>query len=85
MEETNTVHMSESGQVLIPADVRETLHWQGAMDLSIRLTGSGLLIQPRQHQVGVRRLEELRGFLKHHGEALSDVLLCAPVDCVEEA
>lgn len=85
MEETNTVHMSESGQVLIPADVRETLHWQGAMDLSIRLTGSGLLIQPRQHPVGGRRLEELRGLLKHHGEALSVEQLCAPVDCVEEA
>jgi bifunctional DNA-binding transcriptional regulator/antitoxin component of YhaV-PrlF toxin-antitoxin module len=85
MEETNTVHMSESGQMLIPAEVRETLHWEGAMDLSIRLTGSGLLIQPTQHAVGGRRLEDLRGLLKHHGQALSDEQLCAPVDGVEEA
>ena len=84
MEDTKTVHMSESGQVLIPSDVREILHWEGAMDLCIRLAGSGLLIQPRQHQAGGRRLEELRGLLKHHGEALSDEQLCAPADCAEE-
>jgi bifunctional DNA-binding transcriptional regulator/antitoxin component of YhaV-PrlF toxin-antitoxin module len=84
MEDTKTVHMSESGQVLIPSDVRETLHWEGAMDLSIRLTGSGLLIQPRQKQMGGRRLEEFRGFLKHQGKALSDEQLYAPADCTEE-
>jgi len=80
MEDTKIVHMSESGQVSIPSDVRETLHWQGAMDLSIRLTGSGLLIQSRRPHEKGHRLEELRGFLKHNGEALSDEQLCSPAE-----
>lgn len=82
--ETNTiVRLSESGEVSIPPLIREFLHWQSGMELNVRITSSGLLIQPKQPQVKKRRLEEFRGFLKHQGKPLSDEQLCAPVNHME--
>ena len=50
------------------------------MVLQISITATGLLIQPRQSRAPKRRLEELRGFLKHHGKTISDEQLYAPVN-----
>ena len=83
METNTTIQLSESGQVNIPAVIRDFLHWQGGMELNIRITSSGLLIQPKQPHIKKHRLEELRGFLKHQGKPLSDEQLCAPVDYME--
>ena len=73
----------QQGQVNIPAAIRDVLHWQGGMELSIKIISSGLIIQPKKKQRKKRRLEELRGLLKHKGKPLSDEQLCAPVDCTE--
>lgn len=75
-----TVHMSASGQVDIPSALREQLHWDGAMELDAELTPSGLLIQPKRSQKKARRLEELRGLLRHNGERISDEYLQRPID-----
>jgi len=80
MSSHTTVHMSASGQVDIPPALREQLHWNGAMDLDAELTPSGLLIQPKRSQKKTRRLEELRGLLKHNGDRISDKDLQRPVD-----
>jgi bifunctional DNA-binding transcriptional regulator/antitoxin component of YhaV-PrlF toxin-antitoxin module len=83
MEKKTSVQLSKSGQVNIPAAIRDVLHWQDGMELSIKIISSGLLIQPKKRQCKKRRLEELRGLLKHKGKPLSDEQLCAPVDYTE--
>ncbi len=83
METNATVQLLELGQINIPAVIREFLHWQSGMELNIKITASGLLIQPKRPQVKKHRLEELRGFLKHQGKPLSHEKLCAPADYLE--
>ena len=83
MEKEINVQLSKTGQVNIPAAIRDVLHWQDGMELSIKILSSGLLIQPKQQQRKKRRLEELRGLLRHKGKPLSDEQLCAPVDYKE--
>jgi bifunctional DNA-binding transcriptional regulator/antitoxin component of YhaV-PrlF toxin-antitoxin module len=85
MDTSTTVHLSESGQLEIPPRLRALLHWEGAMDLEIHIAASGLLIQPKRPLVKRRRLEELRGMLKHEGERVPDELLHAPVNYLERA
>jgi len=80
METNVTVQLSESRQVDIPEGFMEFLDWQIGMELDIKITSSGLLIQAKKAQTKKRRLEELRGFFKHHGKPLSDKELCAPID-----
>lgn len=53
------------------------------MELDAHLTPSGLLIQPKQRMKKTRRLEGLRGMLKHGGTPLSDAEFQAPVDLAE--
>jgi len=85
MELSTTVHLSETGQLEIPPRLRALLHWEGAMELEIQIAASGVLIQPKRSLVKKRRLEELRGILKHEGERVPDELLQAPVDYSERA
>lgn len=84
METNAMVHLSKSGQLNIPAAIRKILQWQDGMELNIKIISSGLLIQAGKKQNKIRRLEELRGFLKHQGKPLSDEQLCAPVDDTEQ-
>ena len=84
METNATVLLSKSGQLNIPAAIRKLLHWQDGMELNIKIISSGLLIQAEKKQNKKRRLEELRGFLKHQGKPLSDEQLCAPADYMEQ-
>jgi hypothetical protein len=83
MDTNATVHLSESGTLEIPSSLRSLLHWEGAMELEIQIAASGVLIQPKRPVVKKRRLEELRGMLKHEGERVPDELLHAPVDYLE--
>ena len=83
MDTNTTVHLSESGQLEIPPRLRALLHWDGAMELEIQIAASGVLIQPKRTPAKKRRLEELRGMLKHEGERVPDEALQAPVDYVE--
>lgn len=84
METNAMVHLSKSGQLNIPTAIRKILQWQDGMELNIKIISSGLLIQAGKKQNKTRRLEELRGFLKHQGKPLSDEQLCAPVDDMEQ-
>ncbi|KOR32764.1 hypothetical protein TI05_05235 [Achromatium sp. WMS3] len=82
--ETNAItQLSESGDINIPLTIRDILHWQNGMELDLKITSFGLLIQPNQVKRKKRRLEEFRGFLKHQGTPLSDEQLCASVNYLE--
>ena len=85
MDSHTTVRLSASGHVELPPALRKKLHWLGAMDLDARLTPSGLLIRPKQQRKKTKRLEELRGLLKHSGTPIPDAELQAPVDLKENA
>ncbi|WPD22063.1 MAG: AbrB/MazE/SpoVT family DNA-binding domain-containing protein [Candidatus Electrothrix scaldis] len=80
MEKTTTVQLSKSGGLVIPAAIRNSLHWQDGMELNIQIIASGLLVQPKSRKKRKRRLEDLRGILKHRGTPLPDEQLCAPVN-----
>jgi bifunctional DNA-binding transcriptional regulator/antitoxin component of YhaV-PrlF toxin-antitoxin module len=79
-----TVQLSEAGQLNIPAAIRDMLRWQSGMEFNISIIASGLLIHPKHEPKKKRRMEELRGLLKHKGLSLSNEQLCAPVDYSEE-
>lgn len=85
MDSPTTVQLSATGHVELPPALREKLRWLGAMELDARLTPAGLLIQPKRPRKTTRRLEDLRGMLKHSGEPLSDAQVQAPADLAEGA
>lgn len=85
MENNPKVRMSASGLIEIPEEIREKLHWNCAMELDIRLTASGFMVESVHPRKQGLRLEDLRGLLRHDGERVSDELLQRPVDLAEDS
>lgn len=73
------ITLSSKGQVVIPKEIRDQLHWTAGHELSIETTESGVLLKSRPQKKALR-LEELRGFLKSAGGPLATDELCKPVD-----
>lgn len=74
-----TVTLSSKGQLVIPKEIRDELHWEPGMELTIGTTESGVLLKSKL--VGKElRLEDLRGFLKYDGPPISTEELCKPAD-----
>jgi AbrB family looped-hinge helix DNA binding protein len=73
------ITLSSKGQVVIPKEIRDQLHWTAGHELSIETTESGVLLKSRPQKKALR-LEELRGFLKSAGAPLATDELCKPVD-----
>jgi len=84
MESSARVQMSASGLIEIPTEIREKLHWDDAMELDIRLTASGFMVESAPPRKKGLRLEDLRGLLRHVGERVPDESLQRPVDLAEE-
>jgi len=76
---TATVKPSSEGQILIPREVRDELHWDAGAELTLVTTGDGVLLKAKPKK-GKLRLEDLRGFLRHDGPPVSIEELCKPVD-----
>jgi len=74
-----TITLSSKGQVVIPKEIRDELHWTGGTQLTVIATGDGVTIKATPQKAG-RRLEDLIGMLKHDGPPLSTADLCKPVD-----
>jgi AbrB family looped-hinge helix DNA binding protein len=73
------ITLSSKGQVVIPKEIRDQLHWTAGHELSIETTESGVLLKSRPQKKALR-LEELRGFLKSAGTPLATDELCtAPI------
>lgn len=73
------ITLSSKGQVVIPKEIRDQLHWTAGLELSIETTESGVLLRSHPQKKGIR-LEELRGFLKSVSPPLTTEELCKPVD-----
>ena len=74
-----TLNLSSKGQVVIPKQIREELHWQVGATLTLITNGSSITLKaqakPRDHN-----LSDLIGMLQHQGPAIPTERLCQPVD-----
>jgi AbrB family looped-hinge helix DNA binding protein len=74
-----TITLSSKGQIVIPKEIRDQLHWDAGTQITLVSSPSGITLKAVPKQTG-RRLEDLIGMLKHDGPPLSTEDLCKPVD-----
>ena len=74
-----TIKLSSKGQIVIPKEIRDQLHWQAGTELSLVTTVSGVSLKAMPAKSG-RNLGDLIGMLKHDGAPISIEELCKPVD-----
>jgi bifunctional DNA-binding transcriptional regulator/antitoxin component of YhaV-PrlF toxin-antitoxin module len=78
-----TIKLSSQGQLVIPEAIREQLHWDQEMDLTLVPVGDGVLLQ-RPPEPGKRNLADLRGMLHYEGPPIPLDTLCKPVELTDE-
>lgn len=76
---TSTATLSSKGQVVIPKEIRDELHWQAGTQLTLISGASGVTLKAAPRKTG-RKFADLIGSLKHDGPPLSIDELCQPVD-----
>jgi AbrB family looped-hinge helix DNA binding protein len=74
-----TIKLSSKGQIVIPKEIRDELHWEAGTQLSLVATGSGVSLKAISAKTG-RNLSDLIGLLKHEGAPITIGELCKPVD-----
>lgn len=74
-----TITLSSKGQVVIPKEIRDELHWVAGTQITLVSSASGVMLKAVPKKTG-RRFENLIGMLKHEGQPLSIEELCQPVD-----
>ena len=73
------VRLSSKGQIVIPKEVRDSLHWDVGVELILVTTEYGVMLQtkpPKQHKLPAKSLRE---FLQYKGESVSAEILCKPI------
>lgn len=80
---TATITLSSKGQVVIPKEIRDELHWDVGTQITLISNASGVTLKAVPKQTG-RKLADLIGLFKHEGPPLSIEELCAPVDYCED-
>ena len=76
---TATTTLSSKGQVVIPKEIRDELHWNAGTQITLVSSASGVTLKATPKKTG-RRLADLIGLLKHQGAPLGTEELCKPVD-----
>ena len=74
-----SITLSGKGQVVIPKEIRDELHWDTGTELSLVSSASGVTLKAVPKKTG-RNLADLIGMLKHDGPPISTDELCKPVD-----
>lgn len=74
-----SIKLSSKGQIVIPKEIRDELHWGAGTQLSLVSTGSGVSLRALPAKTG-RNLGDLIGLLKYEGIPISTEELCKPVD-----
>ena len=80
---TATITLSSKGQVVIPKEIRDELHWNAGTQITLISSASGVTLKAVPKKTG-RKLADLTGFFKHEGPPLSIEELCKPVDYSED-
>ena len=78
-----TITLSSKGQVVIPKEIRDELHWDAGTELTLVSNASGVTIKAMPKKTG-RNLADLIGMLKHDGPPLATDELCRPVELSDE-
>lgn len=78
-----TITLSSKGQVVIPKEIRDELHWDAGTELTLVSNASGVTIKAMPKKTG-RNLADLIGMLKHEGPPLATEELCRPVELSDE-
>lgn len=74
-----TIKISSKGQVVIPKEVRDALHWETGVELVLVATENGVVLQTKVS--GQKQpVKSLRGFLQHTGSTVPTEQLCQPVE-----
>ncbi len=79
---TLTTKLSSKGQLVIPKELREQLHWEAGTELTLVPTGHGIFLQLSVKKAK-HNLADLRGMLKYDGPPILLEELCKPVDLGE--
>lgn len=74
-----TIKISSKGQIVIPKEVRDDLHWDSGVELILLMTEQGVMLRTKA-QVEKYPAKSLRGFLQYKGEKVSTEQLCQPVE-----
>lgn len=74
-----TIKLSSKGQVVIPKEIRDELHWQAGTQLTLVSSDIGVTLKATPKKNG-GNLGDLIGMLKHDGPAIPVEVLCRPVD-----
>ncbi|MBI4754436.1 MAG: AbrB/MazE/SpoVT family DNA-binding domain-containing protein [Betaproteobacteria bacterium] len=80
---TATTTLSSKGQVVIPKEIRDELHWETGTQIILVSSASGVALKAVPRKTG-RKFADLIGILKHEGPPLSIEELCKPVDVVAD-
>lgn len=75
-----TITLSSKGQVVIPKEIRDELHWEAGTELTLVSSAHGVTLKAVPKKSG-RNLADLIGMLKYDGPPISTEELCQPVDC----
>lgn len=75
-----TVRLSSKGQIVIPKEVRDSLHWEVGVELTLVTTEHGVMLQTKSKQQSKLPAKSLRGFLQHTGTPIPTEALCKPVE-----
>ncbi len=75
--------LSSKGQVVIPKEIREALHWEAGTELELIATPSGLTMRSKMPK-GKLDLADLRGILQYEGPPVPAEELCKPLELTEE-
>ena len=79
-----TITLSSKGQIVIPKEIRDELHWDAGTQIALVSSASGVTLKALSKKTG-RKLADLIGLFKHEGPPLSIEDLCQPVDYGEDA
>jgi AbrB family looped-hinge helix DNA binding protein len=74
-----TIKLSSKGQIVIPKEIRDELHWQAGTQLMLVCSPSGETLKAATKMSGCN-LGDLIGMLRHDGPSILIEALCSPVD-----
>ncbi len=78
-----TVTISKQGQVIIPRNICDSLHWTDGMELTLVTIESGIMIMPKiKNKLPTK---SLRGYLQHTGNPIPTDQLCKPVEYTNDS
>ena len=75
-----TVRLTPKGYIIIPKQVRDSLHWNANTELVLLTTEHGVTLQAKIPQQQKIPAKSLRGLLQYKGEPVPTEMLCKPVD-----